>query len=78
LIAAGLLVFLEAWSEFFYSLVLTDEMTVPPVVAGLQNLQQFSWTTLAAATMFTLIPPVAIAVVFQRYIVSGLARGSVR
>jgi ABC-type glycerol-3-phosphate transport system permease component len=78
LIAAGLLVFLEAWSEFFYSLVLTNEMTVPPVVAGLQNLQQFSWTTLAAATIFTLIPPVLIAVVFQRYIVSGLARGSVR
>lgn len=78
LIAAGLLVFLEAWSEFFYALVLTNELTVPPVVAGLQNLQQFSWTTLAAASIFSLIPPVLIAVVFQRYIVSGLARGSVR
>lgn len=78
LIAAGLLVFLEAWSEFFYALVLTNGLTAPPVVASLQNLQQFSWTTLAAATIFTLIPPVLIAVVFQRYIVSGLARGSVR
>jgi ABC-type glycerol-3-phosphate transport system permease component len=78
LIAAGLLVFLEAWSEFFYALVLTNELTAPPVVAGLQNLQQFSWTTLAAASVFSLLPPVLIAVVFQRYIVSGLARGSVR
>jgi len=78
LIAAGLLVFLEAWSEFFYALVLTNELTAPPVVAGLQNLQQFSWTTLAAASIFSLVPPVLIAVLFQRYIVSGLARGSVR
>ena len=78
LIAAGLLVFLEAWSEFFYSLVLTNSLTVPPVVAGLQNLQQFSWTTLAAATMFTVVPPVLIALAFQRYIVAGLAAGSVK
>ncbi|MEH1017580.1 carbohydrate ABC transporter permease [Micromonospora sp. CPCC 206060] len=78
LIAAGLLVFLESWSEFFYSLVLTNGLTVPPVVAGLQNLQQFSWTTLAAATMFTVIPPVLIALAFQRYIVTGLAAGSVK
>jgi ABC-type glycerol-3-phosphate transport system permease component len=78
LIAAGLLAFLEAWSEFFYALVLTDSLTAPPVVASLQNLQQFSWTTLAAATVVTVIPPVAIAIGFQRYIVSGLASGSVK
>jgi ABC-type glycerol-3-phosphate transport system permease component len=78
LIAAGLLAFLEAWSEFFYALVLTDSLTAPPVVSGLQSLQQFSWTTLAAATVVTVIPPVIIAIVFQRYIVSGLAAGSVK
>ncbi|MDQ2662113.1 MAG: carbohydrate ABC transporter permease [Actinomycetota bacterium] len=78
LIAAGLLAFLEAWSEFFYALVLTDSLTAPPVVAGLQSLQQFSWTTLAAATVVTVIPPVAVAIGFQRYIVSGLAAGSVK
>ncbi|MCU1439332.1 MAG: binding-protein-dependent transport system inner rane component [Rhodoglobus sp.] len=78
LIAAGLLAFLEAWSEFFYALVLTDSLTAPPVVAGLQSLQQFSWTTLAAATVVTVVPPVLIAIGFQKYIVSGLAAGSVK
>ncbi len=29
LIAAGVLVFLESWSEFFFALVLTDSYTVP-------------------------------------------------
>ena len=78
LIAAGLLVFLESWSEFFYSLVLTNELTVPPVIVSLQGLQQFSWTLLAAAIMISLIPPMIIAFGFQRYLVSGLARGSVQ
>lgn len=78
LIAAGLLVFLESWSEFFYSLVLTNEMTVPPLIVGLQGLQQFSWTLLAAAIVISLVPPMIIAFGFQRYLVSGLARGSVQ
>lgn len=78
LIAAGLLVFLEAWSEFFYSLVLTNELTVPPLIVGLQGLMQFSWTLLAAAIMLSLIPPLLIGLVFQRYLVTGLGRGSVQ
>lgn len=78
LIAAGLLVFLEAWSEFFYSLILTNELTVPPLIVGLQGLQQFSWTLLAAAIIISLVPPLVIALGFQRYLVSGLARGSIQ
>lgn len=78
LIAAGMLVFLEAWSEFFYSLILTNELTVPPLIVGLQGLQQFSWTLLAAAIIISLVPPLVIALGFQRYLVSGLARGSIQ
>lgn len=78
LVATGLLVFLESWSEFFFAVVLTNQMTVPPLLAGYQSLQTFTWNTLAAATVISLIPPVLLAVIFQRYIVSGLAAGSVK
>lgn len=78
LVATGLLVFLESWSEFFFAVVLTNQMTVPPLLAGYQSLQTFTWNTLAAATVVSLIPPVLLAVIFQRYIVSGLAAGSVK
>ncbi len=78
LIATGLLVFLEAWSEFFYANVLTSQMTVPPLLASYNSLQTFSWNTLAAATVLSLIPPVLIAVVFQRYVVSGLSHGALK
>ena len=59
LIATGLLVFLESWSEFFYANVLTNQLTVPPLLASYNSLQTFSWNTLAAATVLSLIPPVA-------------------
>ena len=78
LIATGLLVFLEAWSEFFYANVLTNQLTVPPLLASYNSLQTFSWNTLAAATVISLIPPVLIAVIFQRYVVSGLSHGALK
>jgi multiple sugar transport system permease protein len=78
LVATGLLVFLEAWSEFFFAVVLTNSLTVPPLLASYQSLQTFTWNTLAAATVISLIPPVLLAVIFQRYIVSGLSAGSVK
>jgi ABC-type glycerol-3-phosphate transport system permease component len=78
LIATALLVFLEAWSEFFYANVLTSQLTVPPLLASYNSLQTFSWNTLAAATVLSLVPPVLIAIVFQRYVVSGLSHGALK
>lgn len=78
LAATGTLVFLEAWSEFFFALVFTDQLTVPPLLAGYQTLQQFSWPTLAAATVVALIPPLAVSLLFQRFIVDALAEGAVK
>lgn len=75
LVAAGVLIFLEAWSEFFYSLVLTNQLTVPPLLVGFQSVYQFSWSSLAAATVLTMIPPILLALIFQRHIVGALAAG---
>ena len=75
LVAAGVLIFLEAWSEFFYSLVLTNQLTVPPLLAGFQSVQQFNWNALAAATVMSMIPPVLLVIIFQRNVVGSLAAG---
>lgn len=75
LTAAGVLIFLEAWSEFFYSLVLTNQLTVPPLLASFQSAQQFNWNGLAAATIIAMIPPVLLTLVFQRNVVGALAAG---
>jgi len=75
LVAAGVLIFLEAWSEFFYSLVLTNQLTVPPLLAGFQSVQQFNWNSLAAATVMSMIPPVVLVMIFQRNVVGSLTAG---
>lgn len=46
--------FMEEWSEFFYAMTLTDQMTLPPTRAGFQRIEQINWNTLAAAVV---IPP---------------------
>lgn len=73
--ATAVLVFLEAWSEFFYALVLTNRLTVTPALASFQSAQNFDWNSLAAATLVSMIPPVVIAVIFQRSIVGALSAG---
>lgn len=78
LVAAGVLIFLESWSEFFYSLVLTNQLTVPPLLAGFQSVQQFNWNALAAATVMSMIPPVVLVVIFQRHVVGALTAGAVK
>ena len=78
LVATLLLIFLESWSEFFYAMVLTNSLTVPPLLASYQSLQTFTWNVLAAATVVSLVPPIILAVIFQRYIVSGLTQGAVK
>lgn len=78
LVAAGVLIFLEGWSEFFYSLVLTNQLTVPPLLAGFQSVQQFNWNSLAAATVMSMIPPVVLVIIFQRHVVGALTAGAVK
>ena len=76
LVATAVLVFLESWSELFFAMTMTSQWTVPPILAGFQSLQNFAWTELAAATVLTLIPPVAVAMIFQRFVVAALASGT--
>ena len=70
-----MLIFLEAWSEFFYALVLTNQLTVPPLLAGFQSVQQFNWNALAAATVMSMLPPTILVLIFQRHVVGALTVG---
>ena len=78
LTAAGLIAFMESWSEFFYALCLTNQLTFPPLLAGFRRLEQVNWNALAAAAVLGVIPPVILALIFQRYLVAGLSGGAVK
>lgn len=78
LTAAGIMAFMESWSEFFYALSLTNELTFPPLLAGFRRLEQVNWNALAAAAVLGVIPPIILTLLFQRYLVAGLSRGAVK
>ncbi len=78
LIAVGVMAFMEAWSEFFFALTLTNSLTYPPLLMSFRNLAQVNWNALAAATVVGVIPPVIFAFTFQRYLVRGLSEGAVK
>ena len=83
LVTAGLLAFIAAWNEFLFALTFTltnEARTVPVAIALISGASQFElpWGQITAASVIVIIPIVALAVVFQRRIVSGLTAGAVK
>ena len=82
LFSAGLLAFIVAFNEFLFALMLTTDYrarTIPVGIALFQGLHgETPWGEIMAAATVTTIPVVLIALVFQRRIIQGLTRGSIK
>lgn len=81
LFSTALLAFLLCWDEFFYALILTQTTaakTLPVAINDFIGRHTVDFGMLAAGGLIAAIPPVLIALIFQRYIVSGLTAGSVK
>lgn len=81
LVAIILFTFLTSWNEFLLALMFTQTpsaQTLPIVVASFTSDFTISFSFINAAGVVAVIPPVIIAVLFERYIVSGLTAGAVK
>jgi len=83
LVSTGLLAFIVAWNEFLFALTFTfaaDSRTVPVAIALLSGAssQELPWGQIMAASVTVTLPLVALILVFQRKIVSGLTAGAVK
>jgi len=83
LVTTGLLAFIGAWNEFLYALTFTlspEQRTVPVAIALLSGSSQFElpWGPIMAASVIVTVPVVALVLIFQRRIVSGLTAGAVK
>jgi multiple sugar transport system permease protein len=81
LFSTALLAFLLCWDEFFYALILTQTnaaKTLPVAINDFIGRHSVDFGMLAAGGLIAALPPVLIALVFQRYIVGGLTAGSVK
>jgi trehalose/maltose transport system permease protein len=83
LVTTGLLAFIAAWNEFLFALTFTltnDQRTVPVGIALMSGASshELPWGNIMAASVLVTLPLVALVLVFQRRIVSGLTAGAVK
>jgi multiple sugar transport system permease protein len=81
LVSTGLFVFLTAWDEFFFALILTSTVsakTVPVAIAEFTGRYVVDVSGMMTGGVLAAIPPVLLSLIFQRYIVSGLTAGAVK
>lgn len=81
LVAVVLFTFLTSWNEFLLALMFTQtpaSQTMPIVVASFASDFTISFAFINAAGVLAVVPPVVMAVIFERYIVSGLTAGAVK
>jgi|SRR6185437_1337423 multiple sugar transport system permease protein len=73
-------VFLNAWNEFLFAVVLSGN-TVRPVTVAMFNfisVEQTLWAKLAAVSVLAMLPVVVLGVIAQKHIVKGLTVGAVK
>lgn len=81
LVSTALFIFLLAWDEFFFALIFTSTVaakTVPVAIAEFTGRYVVDVTSMMTGGVLAAIPPVLLALIFQRYIVSGLTAGAVK
>jgi multiple sugar transport system permease protein len=81
LAASGIFAFIIAWNEFFSALVLSSTLrskTISVIISEFSSKVGVDYVAMAAAGVVASLPPVILALVFQRYIVQGLTAGAVK
>ena len=78
---AAILIFIYAWNEFFFALLIMTQknyQTLPLGIALFQGQYTMPWGEIAAASIVATLPLIALVLFFQKRIVRGLSSGAVK
>jgi multiple sugar transport system permease protein len=81
IVSTAIITFLFAWGQFLFPLVLSSDISTEPltvVIASLQGRHVVPFSLMSAAGIIAIAIPAVIAVLLNKYIVSGLLTGSVK
>jgi multiple sugar transport system permease protein len=81
LVACGMFAFMSSWGEFLYALLFTSTLnsrTMPIVIASFVTDVNTSPVLMNAGGVLAVLPPLLVALIFQRLIVSGITAGAVK
>lgn len=80
-VASLMFAFLTSWNEFLFALILTKSIvsqTLPIVISSFVLDFTINFSFVNAAGVLAIVPPIILAILFERYIVSGLTAGAVK
>ena len=77
IVAMAIILFLWAWNQYLWPLLITTDKAMATTVIGLRQLMPSadaapSWHVLMAGTLMTMAPPLVVVLVAQRWFVKGL------
>ncbi|MCS6847783.1 MAG: carbohydrate ABC transporter permease [Anaerolineae bacterium] len=81
IVAVGILSFLTAWNEFLFALILSHSLgskTLPVIISEFSTQFGLDYGMIMTGGVIASLPPVLLALFFQRYLVQGLTAGSVK
>jgi multiple sugar transport system permease protein len=81
LVAAAVFSFITCWNEFLFAFMLTQTEAAKTVTVVLSNFTTdvtVDFALMNAAGVIAVVPPVLLALLFRRFVVSGLVTGAVR
>jgi multiple sugar transport system permease protein len=81
LFATGIFTFLAAWNEFLLALVMSQSLnskTMPVALAEFLGRFRVDYGLMCTVGVIACIPPILIALAFQRYLIEGLTAGAVK
>lgn len=80
LAASGIFAFIIAWNEFFLALILTsiNAKTLPVLVSEFSTKFGADYVMMSTGGVLASIPPIVLALTFQKFIIKGLTGGAVK
>lgn len=81
ILSAALIMFLNTWSQFQIPLILASSLETKPVaivVSEFMTKDSVQYGLTAAAGMIAVVPPAVAALVFRKFLVSGMMGGAVK
>lgn len=81
LVATAIYMFINAWNEFLYALILTSSSDITTLSIKLHTMQGadvLNWGDMMAACMVVVLPSVVFFSFIQKYIAGGMTEGAVK
>ena len=80
LVSISVFCFIAAWNEFLYAFIYTsiDAKTMPVLIGEFCTKVGIEYLKMAAAGVVSSIPPVLLALIFQRFLIRGLTAGAIK